>query len=40
LRDVYDKVLIEEEFSLFRIFRNILSKLCLLAMLGSDLNKL
>ncbi|CDW71440.1 UNKNOWN [Stylonychia lemnae] len=40
LRDSFDRILIEEEFSVFRTFRNILSKLCLLAMLGSDINKL
>lgn len=40
LRDKYDHVLREADFEIFRVHRNILSKLCLLAMLGSDEYKL
>eukprot|EP00347_Sterkiella_histriomuscorum_P004089 403361794 len=40
LRDKYDHVLREEGFDIFRPHRNILSKICLLAMLGSDEYKL
>ena len=40
LRDKYDHVLREPDFEIFRVHRNILSKLCLLAMLGSDEYKL
>lgn len=40
LRDKYDHVLREAEFDIFKPHRNILSKLCLLALLGSDELKL
>lgn len=36
LRDKHDHVLKSEEFEIFRPHRNILSKLCLLSMLGKD----
>ena len=36
LQDQYDKILQQEELALFKPFRNILSKLCLLALLGKD----
>lgn len=36
LQDQYDKVLQQEELAIFKPFRNILSKLCLLALLGKD----
>lgn len=40
LRDKYDHILREAEFDIFKPHRNILSKLCLLAMLGADEYKL
>ena len=40
LRDKYDSVLSDPQFEIFRPHRNLLSKLCLLAMLGSDVYKL
>lgn len=36
LREKYDAVLTSEEFDVFRPFRNILSKLCVLALLSKD----
>lgn len=36
LREKYDNILRSEEFEIFRPYRNILSKLCLLSMLGKD----
>jgi hypothetical protein len=36
LREKYDAVLASEEFEIFRPFRNILSKLCLMSMLAKD----
>ncbi len=36
LRENYDKILISEEFTIFIPYRNVLSKLCLLAMMGKD----
>jgi uncharacterized coiled-coil DUF342 family protein len=36
LREKYDKTLASEEFEIFRPYRNVLSKLCLLSMLGKD----
>lgn len=36
LREKHDNVLKSEEFEIFRPYRNILSKLCLLSMLGRD----
>ena len=36
LQDKYDKILGSEEFVLFRPYRNVLSKLCLLALLVKD----
>jgi len=40
LRDKYDHILKESEFDNFKPHRNILSKICLLSMLGSDEFKL
>lgn len=36
LREKYDSILASEEFEIFRPYRNVLSKLCVLSMLAKD----
>ena len=36
MREKYDSILASEEFEIFRPYRNVLSKLCVLSMLAKD----